>query len=56
MDPKTRVLSLVAGCFLLFYGLKKLYEEGDWTIVILGVLIVAFTASNIIRHKQKQKE
>lgn len=53
MDRKTRVLSLAAGCFLLIYGMKKLYEEGDWVIVILSVLIIAFTISNMVRNRQK---
>jgi hypothetical protein len=53
MDRKTRLFSLIAGCFLLLYGMKKLYEEGDWVLVIIGVLIVAFTVSNMMRNRRR---
>lgn len=54
MDRKTRLFSLIAGCFLLLYGMTKLYEEGDWVIVIIGALIVAFTVSNMVRNRRKE--
>jgi hypothetical protein len=54
MDRKTQALSLAGGCLLAIYGLKRLYDEGDWVLVIIGVLIVAFTASNMIRKKPEE--
>jgi hypothetical protein len=30
----------------------KLYQEGEWILLILGLLIVAFTLSNIARSSQ----
>jgi len=54
MDRKTQWVSLVAGCLLLVYGMKKLYQEGDWVIVIIGLLIMAFTVSSMLRGKHKE--
>jgi hypothetical protein len=52
MDQTTRWLSLIAGCLLSLYGLKKLYEAGDWVLVILGAFIVAFSAFGILKGRQ----
>lgn len=54
MDRKTQWLSLVAGCLLLLYGMKKLYQEGDWVIAIIGFFIMAFTVSSMLRAKHKE--
>jgi hypothetical protein len=53
MDRKTFWLSLVAGCFLFLYGIKELYQKGDWVVFMLGLLIIAFSASGIFKTRQK---
>jgi len=55
MNQKTRWICLAAGCVILVLGFKKLYEAGDWVLVILGALIVAFSASGIMKGKQKRE-
>jgi hypothetical protein len=54
MDRKTQWASLVAGGFLFIYGLKRLYQESDWVILIISALIIAFTVSSILKSKQKE--
>ncbi len=55
MDRKTRWICLLAGCVLLAFGIQKLYQEGDWVPAILGVLIVAFSISGILKDRQKRQ-
>jgi uncharacterized membrane protein YczE len=38
-------LSLIGGILILGYGVFKL----DWTLMILGLLIVAFSVSKIVK-------
>lgn len=52
VSRSTRWLSFFGGCFLLVYGFQKLYLEGDWVLVILGVLILAFTVSGMIANRK----
>lgn len=52
MDRKTLWISLLGGCFLLVLGIKKLYEQGDWVLFIIGTLIIAFSASSLLRGGQ----
>lgn len=54
MERKTLWISLVGGCFLLALGLKKLFQEGDWILFILGMLIIAFSSSSLLKAKQKK--
>lgn len=54
MDRKTLWLSLCGGCFLVVLGIKRLYQQGDWVLFILGTLIVAFSASNLLGGRQKK--
>lgn len=53
MSPKTFWLSLLAGCFLLIYGIKEIYQRGDWVAFILAALIIAFSVSGILKSRQK---
>jgi hypothetical protein len=49
MTRRTQRLSLLGGIFLVLFGLVKLYQEADWILLIFGILIVAFTLSNMVR-------
>lgn len=54
MNRTTQWLSLIAGCFLLLYGISKLYLVGEWVLFVLSVLIIAFTLSSMAKNKQKE--
>ncbi len=53
MDRFTLWLSLVGGISILLYGLKNLYERGDWVLVILGGLIIGFTVTSMAKKKKQ---
>ncbi len=53
MDRKTQWLSLAGGIGLLLYGLTQLYKGGDWVLVVLGGLIIGFTASSMAKKKEE---
>ena len=55
MSRTTQWLSLCGGVVVLLFGMKKLYEEADGVLLILGLLIVAFTVSNMIRRRRREK-
>jgi hypothetical protein len=48
-------MSLFGGSFLTLFGLMKLYQEADWVLLVLGILIVGFTISNMTRSRQGEK-
>ena len=52
MTRRTQWLSLFGGCVVVVIGLSELFKEGKGILLILGLLIVAFTISNIIRSKR----
>jgi len=54
MDRKTLWVSLLGGCFLLILGIKRLLQEGDWVLFILGVLIIAFSSSSLLKNRPKK--
>ncbi len=51
MNRSTQWLSLIAGVVIFVYGAAKLFSEHDWVLFILGLLIVAFSCSKIIRSR-----
>jgi hypothetical protein len=53
MDRSTQWLSLVGGTSLFVYGAVRLFASGEWTLLLLSALIIAFTASSMLRSKQK---
>ncbi len=55
MTPTTRWAALAAGVFLLLYGLRLLYLEGDVVLVIISALIVAFSVFGILKDRQKKE-
>ncbi len=54
MDRTTQWLSMIGGCLLFLYGIKKLYQDGDWGLFVISVLIIAFTISSMLKSKQKR--
>lgn len=53
MDRSTQWLSLIGGTSLLVYGVARLLASGEWTLMIISLLIIAFTVSSMLRSKQK---
>ena len=49
MSRSTQWLSLIGGIIILVYGIAKLVSERDGIPFILGLLIIAFTVSKILR-------
>lgn len=56
MSRSTQLLSLLGGIVVVVLGGLRLYREGEWMLLILGILIVAFTLSNIARTSQGSKD
>jgi type III secretory pathway component EscS len=50
MGQSAQYLSMVAGVVILFYGITKLFEQ-DYIPFILGLLIVAFTLSKMVKSR-----
>ncbi len=55
MSPSTQWLSLVAGIGILVYGIKMIFE-GDWIPFILGMLIIAFTVSKMLKTRAAKEQ
>jgi len=53
MDRSTQWLCLIGGASLFVYGIGRLFASGEWTLLLISALIIAFTASNMLRSKQK---
>ncbi|MCU0573285.1 MAG: hypothetical protein MUC41_09860 [Syntrophobacteraceae bacterium] len=51
MSRSTQWLSLIAGICLLLVGISKLYTAGEWVLVVLAALIIAFTLSSMSKNK-----
>jgi len=55
MSPSTQWLSLVAGIGIFVYGIKMLFE-GDWIPFVLGILIIAFTVSKMLKTRAAKEQ
>ncbi len=51
MDRKTQYASLAGGSLLLLYSLTKVVHGEDWTLLIISVLILAFTWSSMAKSR-----
>jgi hypothetical protein len=49
MSRKFLWISLLGGGLLVPFGIKKLYQDGDWGLLILSVLIIAFSTSGMAK-------
>jgi len=56
MSRSTQLLSMLGGIVVVVLGGLRLYREGEWMLLSLGILIVAFTLSNIARTSQGDKD
>ncbi|MHC1743770.1 MAG: hypothetical protein AB9873_12150 [Syntrophobacteraceae bacterium] len=53
MDRSTQWLSLIGGVSLFVYGFVRLLASGEWTLLVISALILAFTASSMMRSRRK---
>ncbi|MEN6437726.1 MAG: hypothetical protein ABFD97_04015 [Syntrophobacter sp.] len=51
MNRSTQWLSLIAGVVIFGYGVVQLFSERDWVLFILGLLIVGFSISKVVRSR-----
>ncbi|MFP5212190.1 MAG: hypothetical protein ACLGPL_02310 [Acidobacteriota bacterium] len=51
MDRKTQWLSLIAGVMLLIMGVSRLVSNNEWVLLVISVLIIAFSVSSIMKSK-----
>jgi hypothetical protein len=55
MSRRMQWLSLFGGSALTLFGVMKLYQEADWVLLVLGLLIVGFTISNMTKNRHGEK-
>jgi hypothetical protein len=53
MSRSNQFISLAGGVLVFFLGVRRVIQEGDWVLVTLGVLILAFSVSSIMRSRRK---
>lgn len=53
MDRSTQWLCMIGGVSLFVYGVARLAAAGEWTLLIISALIIAFTASSMHRSKDR---
>ncbi len=55
MDRKTRITSLIGGIVLFIYSLYRVLFQGqDVTLLIISVLILAFSITSILKAREKK--
>jgi len=57
MSRSVQWLSLTGGIIILVYGVAKLLAQPpDWIPMILGLLIVAFSVSKMVKSRAAKEE
>jgi len=54
MNQTMRWACLAGGVLLAIQGVRRVILEGDWILLILAILILAFSASSIVKNRQNQ--
>ncbi len=54
MSQTTGWACLIGGVLLGIQGVRRVIQEGDWVLLILAMLILAFSASSIIKGRQNK--
>jgi hypothetical protein len=49
MSTGTRVLCLIGGIGVLISGVIRIFTQDEWTLAIIGVLIIGFTVSGFFK-------
>ncbi len=55
MSRRSQWLSLLGGCVVFVLGIMELYQQGKWVLLILGLMIIAFTISNMVKSRLKDQ-
>jgi len=50
MNRTTARICLLGGIFFLIQGVIRLVQHNDWTLAILGLLIVGFSAVAVMKR------
>ncbi|SFM91050.1 hypothetical protein [Thermodesulforhabdus norvegica] len=53
MSKGTRVLCLIGGLVVFVSGVMRVIKNNEWTLAIIGFLILAFTVSGFFREDEK---
>jgi|LZQN01.1.fsa_nt_gb hypothetical protein len=54
MTKNTAILCLGGGIFLFILGAVRLWNQGDWVLLILSLLIMAFSTSSLLKSKNSE--
>jgi hypothetical protein len=52
VNQTMRWACLVGGVLLGIQGIRYVLQKGDWVLLILAVLILAFSTSSIIKNRR----
>ncbi len=53
MTRNTAWMCLGGGVIVFGIGVQRLWQHGDWALLIIGVLIGAFSISALMKHKNR---
>jgi hypothetical protein len=53
MNRTTAWICLLGGIFFLIQGIVYLVRDGDWILLILSLLIVAFSATALVKRPKE---
>lgn len=56
MSKGTRILCLIGGLVVFGSGVVRVVKNNEWTLAIIGFLILAFTVSGFFREKEEKGE
>ncbi|SHE28317.1 hypothetical protein SAMN02745206_00007 [Desulfacinum infernum DSM 9756] len=54
MTKNTAIMCLGGGVFLFILGAVRLWNQGDWVLLILSILIIAFSTSSLLKIKNSE--
>ena len=52
MNQTMRWACLVGGVLLAIQGVNYILKKGDWVLLILAILIIAFSTTSIVKNRQ----
>ncbi len=55
MSKQMLLAATAGGIFIFFTGFYRLYKEGQWTLLLLGFLILVSCYCNYLKNKDKYK-
>ncbi len=55
MSKPMLLAATAGGAFIFFFGFYKLFKYGEWTLLLLGVLILISCFCNYAKNKEKYR-